>query len=405
MTDPSTIASGIQGKTDSLIQLVSQILDIEGYTLGDTKADYILRFSGRLKLSSEEAYQKLHMQLHPLQLIPLFRSENGTHLIYIKEALPKPEEPSRRVNYILFLVTFFSVLFAGILTVYEGPNTLNPAIIWMHVKDKLDLALAFALSLLSILTAHEFGHYFAARYHKTRVTLPFFIPFPLSPFGTMGAFIRLLEPPKNKKVLLDIGLAGPLAGLVVTIPVLIVGLSLSSVNPLPEILPTDFGFEGNSILYLILKYLIHGEWLPQPATYQGLSPLVYWIRYFFTGYPLPLGGLDVTIHPVAWAGWAGLLVTSLNLLPAGQLDGGHLVYSLYGNRLKWMRPLIVVVLFVLGFIWRGWWLWAVMILLLGGRYAEPLDDITELDRGRKALARLGLIIFFLIFMPVPLVIV
>ena len=405
MADPDTTDNGNRGNTDSLVQLVSQILDIEGHTVGDTKADYILRFSGRLKLSSEEAYQKLLNQLRPLQLVPLFRSENGNHLIYIKEALPKPEEPSRRINYILFLVTFFSILFAGILTVYEGPNTLNPAIIWMHVKDKLDLALAFALSMLAILTAHEFGHYFAARYHKTRVTLPFFIPFPLSPFGTMGAFIRLLEPPKNKKVLLDIGLAGPLAGLVVTLPVLIVGLSLSSVNPLPEVLPADFGFEGNSVLYLILKYLIHGQWLPQPTTYQGLSPLVYWIRYFFTGYPLPLGGVDVTIHPVAWAGWAGLLVTSLNLLPAGQLDGGHLVYSLYGNRLKWIRPLIVVVLFVLGFIWRGWWLWAVMILLLGGRYAEPLDDITELDRGRKALARLGLIIFFLIFMPVPLVIV
>ncbi len=405
MTVPSTTDSSSQGRTDSVVQLVSQILDIEGYTLGDTKADFMLRFSGQLKLSSEEAYEILLKQLRPLRLNPLFRAENGNHLIYIKETLPKPEEPSRRINYILFLVTFISVLFAGIRTAYEGPNTLNPAEIWMHVKDKLDLALAFALSMLAILTAHEFGHYFAARFHKTRVTLPFFIPFPLSPFGTMGAFIRLLEPPKNKKVLLDIGLAGPLAGLVVTIPVLIVGLTLSSVNPLPEVFPADFGFEGNSILYLILKYLIHGAWLPQPTTYQNLSPLVYWIRYFFTGYPLPLGGLDVTIHPVAWAGWAGLLVTSLNLLPAGQLDGGHLVYSLYGNRLKWIRPLIVVVLFVLGFLWSGWWLWAFMILLLGGQYAEPLDDITELDRGRKALAHLGLIIFFLIFMPVPLIII
>ena len=104
-------------------------------------------------------------------------------------------------------------------------------------------------------------------------------------------------------------------------------------------------------------------------------------------------------------GWAGLLVTSLNLLPAGQLDGGHLVYSLFGNRLKWIRPLIVVVLFILGFLWSGWWLWAFMILLLGGRYAEPLDDITDLNPARKALARLGLIIFFLIFMPVPLVVI
>ena len=404
MTDLQNNGVNDQSRISLLTQLVSRVFDIEGYTVGDTKKEYLLRFSGKLRLPSEEAYEKLNDLLGPLQLLPVFRSDNGRHLIFIKEPLPKIEESSRRINYILFLVTFISILFAGILTVYEGPNTLDPGVIWVHIKDKIDLALAFAVSLLAILTAHEFGHYFAARYHKTRVTLPFFIPFPLSPFGTMGAFIRLLEPPRNKKVLLDIGLAGPLAGMLVTIPVLIVGLILSPVEQLPEVLPPNFGFEGNSILYLILKYLVHGAWLPQPVTYQGLSPIFYWIRYFFTGYPLPLGGLDVSIHPVAWAGWAGLLVTSLNLLPAGQLDGGHLIYSLFGKRLKWIRPLIVVVLFVLGFLWSGWWLWAIMILLLGGRYAEPLDDITSLNRGRKALARFGLILFFLIFMPIPLIV-
>jgi membrane-associated protease RseP (regulator of RpoE activity) len=381
------------------------VLKIEGYTLGDSKANHILLFKGHLILPSEEAFDQLREQLRPLNLLPLFRANEGSHQILIREGLPKVQEPPKRTNYILFLVTFISILFAGVLTVYDGPLTLNLGVIWSHLKGELDLALAFAISLLAILSAHEFGHYFAARYHKTRVTLPYFIPFPLSPFGTMGAFIRLMEPPKNKKVLLDIGLAGPLAGLVVTIPVLILGIFLSSVSPLPEVLPENFGFEGNSILYLVLKYLVHGAWLPEPATYQGLSPILYWIRYFFTGYPLPLGGMDITIHPVAWAGWAGLLVTSLNLLPAGQLDGGHLIYSLYGNRLNWIRPVIVVLLFILGFLWAGWWLWAFMILLLGGRYAEPLDDITELDQGRKALARLGLIIFFLIFMPVPLVII
>ena len=404
MTSPNDMSSDNQTRIAWMTQLVRQVLDIKGYTLGDSKTGYLLRFTGRLTLPSEEAYQKLFELLCQHQLLPIFRSKNGNHQIIIKEALPTVEYPPRRTNYILFLITFISILFAGMLTVYKGPDTLNPVVIWIHVKDKLDLALAFALSMLAILTAHEFGHYFAARYHKTRVTLPFFIPFPYSPFGTMGAFIRLLEPPRNKKILLDIGLAGPLAGLVVTIPVLIVGLSLSSIDVIPEILPNNYGFEGNSLLYLALKYLVHGAWLPQPATYQGLSPLLYWIRYFFTGYPLPLGGIDVSIHPVAWAGWAGLLVTSLNLLPAGQLDGGHLVYSLFGNRLKWIRPLIVVVLFILGFLWSGWWLWAFMILLLGGRYAEPLDDITDLNPARKALARLGLIIFFLIFMPVPLVV-
>jgi hypothetical protein len=405
MTDPNQITSTGQSRVDHLTQLVRQVINLQGYTLGNNTREYLARYSGRLTLPSEKAYEKLSLLLDPLQLVPIFRSEDDEHVIYIKDALPKYEEPSRRTNYLLFLITFFSILLAGIVTVYDGPETLELAVIWFHVKDKLDLALAFAVCMLGILTAHEFGHYFAARHHKTRVTLPFFIPFPLSPFGTMGAFIRLLEPPRNKKVLLDIGLAGPLAGLVVTLPVLIYGLTLSSVNPLPEVFPENFGFEGNSILYLAIKYLIHGAWLPQPASYQGLAPLIYWLRYFFTGYPLPQGGVDVTIHPIAWAGWAGLLITSLNLLPVGQLDGGHIVYSLFGKQLKWIRPMIVLILFLLGFLWSGWWIWALMILFLMRRSAEPLDDITELDPGRKALARFGLIIFFLIFMPVPLVLV
>jgi len=178
---------------------------------------------------------------------------------------------------------------------------------------------------------------------------------------------------------------------------------LSVVDQIPVSLPENFAFEGNSLLYLGMKYMIHGAWLPEPASFNGIAPFFYWVRYFFTGQPLPRGGLDVIIHPVAWAGWAGLLVTSLNLIPAGQFDGGHLIYSLYGKRLKWLRPLILVILVILGFLWSGWWLWAFMILLIGNRYAEPLDEITELGPTRKIIARIGLVLFFLIFMPVPLI--
>lgn len=392
-------------KIGALIAAVSGVLDIHSYTVGSSGKDYLVRFEGRLTLPPEKAYGILTEAVRPIQVTPIFRAEGENHVVYIKHPSPTPEVPDQRTNYFLFLITFLSILVAGILTVYQGPDTLNPAVIWSHAKFELDQALAFAVSMIAILTAHEFGHYFAARYHNTEVTLPFFIPFPLSPFGTMGAFIRLLEPPRNKKVLLDIGLAGPLAGLAITIPVLILGLSLSEVAPLPTVLPARFGFEGNSILYLVMKYLVHGAWLPQPASYGGTEPLLYWIRYFFTGSPIPAGGVDVTIHPVAWAGWAGLLITSLNLIPAGQLDGGHLSYSLHGSRLKWIRPLIVAALLGLGFMWSGWWLWAAMILLLGKRYAEPLDEITQLNPARKALARFGLVIFFLIFMPVPLILI
>jgi membrane-associated protease RseP (regulator of RpoE activity) len=160
--------------------------------------------------------------------------------------------------------------------------------------------------------------------------------------------------------------------------------------------------EGNSILYLLSKYVVFGQFLPAPQSYGGVPPLLYWLRYYFTSQPLPIGGMDVWIHPVAWAGWAGLLVTALNLIPAGQLDGGHVIYVLVGKRAKLLVPFILGGLVLLGFVWQGWWLWAFLILMLGRVYAEPLDQITALDPPRKAVAVLGLIVFILVFTPVPL---
>jgi len=384
--------------------IISQVLTIEHYTLGEPKDDYLIQYVGNLNQSSEIAYDVVSQALKAYQLTPLFRMDGQNHKIILKKGILQPKSPKVLINILLFFITFLSIIISGILA-SPGLETFKLAALLVHAQNNLGQSLAFALSLFSILTAHEFGHYFAARQHKTKVTLPFFIPFPLSPFGTMGAYIRLLEPPKNKKVLLDIGLAGPLAGLIIAIPVLVYGLSLSEVITLPAELPRGFSFEGNSILYLSLKYLVHGSWLPEPVSYQGINPVIYWIRYFFSGSPLPVGGTDVLIHPVAWAGWAGLLVTSLNLLPAGQLDGGHLVYSLFGDRIKWIRPAILVILMILGFMWSGWWLWAFLILFLGGIRAAPLDEITELNPGRRILARIGLVISFLVFMPVPLIIV
>ena len=391
-------------KIEIFTTIVSRVLTIDQFTLGESKDDYIIQYIGNLNQSSEIAYDVVSQALEPYQLTPLFRREEQSHKIILKKGNPRPKTPKIRVNIILFFITFLSIIISGILAT-PGLETFEMAALWAHAQNNLGQSIAFAISLFSILTAHEFGHYFAARHHNTKVTLPYFIPFPLSPFGTMGAYIRLLEPPKNKKVLLDIGLAGPLAGLIVAIPVLVYGLSLSEVVTLPMDLPRGFTFEGNSILYLSLKYLVHGSWLPEPVSYQGINPLIYWIRYFFSGSPLPVGGTDVLIHPVAWAGWAGLLVTSLNLLPAGQLDGGHLIYSLFGERLKWIRPVILIILIILGFMWSGWWLWAFLILFLGGIRAAPLDEITELNPGRRTFARIGLVIFFLVFMPVPLILV
>jgi membrane-associated protease RseP (regulator of RpoE activity) len=386
-----------------LTSYISRVMRVDEVTWGDPKKGYIVRYRGQLHRDSAEAYENLSTDLRPLDITPLFRNENNRHAIILIDGIVKPRPSKVWVNGVLFIFTIFSVLIAGTIYAYDGPISSDLSQTISSLLSNLKLGIPFAISLLAILLAHEFGHYLAGRYHRTAVTLPYFIPFPLSLFGTMGAFIQLKEPPKNKRILLDIGIAGPLAGLVVAIPVTILGLYLSTVNKIPFDIPPGQGFEGNSILYLGLKYLVHGQWLPQPVSYNGMNPLFFWARYMFTGIPLPRGGLNVTLNPIAWAGWAGLLVTSFNMIPIGQLDGGHVIYSLIGKRASRLLPFVLVALILLGMVWAGWWLWAFLILLLGRIFAEPLDQITQLDPNRKLLAIFGLIIFFLVFIPVPLI--
>jgi membrane-associated protease RseP (regulator of RpoE activity) len=212
------------------------------------------------------------------------------------------------------------------------------------------------------------------------------------------------QQPKNRKQLLDIGIAGPLVGFVVSIVVLFIGLKLSKLDTLPTSFPTNMGLqiEGNSIIYLLLKYLAFGKLLPEPTQFW-ISPTLHWLRYFFTATPFPLGGTDVMLSPVAWAGWAGLLVTSLNLIPAGQLDGGHIFFVLFGRKTaRKLRPIVLILLVMLGLVWIGWWIWALLIFFMGRVYAEPLDEITPLDKRRKILGIIALIVFLLTLTPVPL---
>ena len=386
---------------------VRRIFFIEDTTFGDERKGYVIKYHGRILLpDTAEAYDRLAEAVAPLGLTPLFRYENNRQTVILVTSRQAPRSSNPRTNLIFFILTLISVWFTGgMLSLKEMPGNAVE-FIWAMISG----GWPFAISLLAILSAHEFGHYLVGRRHEAAVSLPYFLPlpFPLSPFGTLGAFINMKELPKNRRVLMDIGIAGPLAGLVVAIPVVLIGLSLSELSPLPAA-PLGSGLgqtqlEGNSILYLLLKFVVFGQFLPAPADYSGLSPLLFWVRYFFTGQPLPYGGMDVLLHPVAWAGWGGILITSLNLIPAGQLDGGHLLYVLFGReRARRIYPLVLLALGLLGFVWAGWWLWAVLIFLFGRVYAEPLDQITELDARRKRLGLLTLIVFVLVFTPVPLV--
>ena len=388
--------------------LIKTVFDIQSVTVGGPQQLYLWRYIGHLKSdASEAAYDQLARELKPQGMIPLFREVDQDQVIIIVNEPPERKIGSIWVNILLFALTVLSVMFTG--AQFSDTGMTDPfQLSLVGFLKFLWQGWPFAVGLLSILLAHEFGHYLVGRAHSEKVTLPYFIPLPFSAFGTMGAFINMKEVPRNRKHLLDIGMAGPLIGFVVAVVVLFIGLSLSSLGPIETVLPDGYVhfIEGNSLLYLGAKYLTFGKLLPQPVSYGDVTPFFYWVRYFFTGSPAPLGGLDVTIHPVAWAGWAGLFVTAMNLIPAGQLDGGHILYVLFGKKVaQWVYPFIIGSLITLGFFWNGWWLWGAMIFLFGRQYAEPLDQITKIDRKRKWLGALALLVFFLTFIPVPLVII
>jgi len=376
-------------------------MSIEDTTLGTPKQGFIVRYRGRIRLEdTNAAYDNLAALLKPYNLTPLFRWDSGRHAILIVQGMPQVRQSDTRINLLLGVLTIASVFYTG--AVYGGQAL--PSDLLQGVVAVIKNGWPFGVSMMAILAAHEFGHYLVGRYHGAKVTLPYFIPLPvISPFGTMGAFINMKEPPKNRRILLDIGIAGPLAGLIVAIPVLFLGLYLSNLSPLNVPPGQAVQLEGNSIIYLLAKFITFGKLLPQPVSYGTTAPLLYWLRYFFTGQPLPIGGIDVNISAVAWAGWAGLLVTAMNLVPAGQLDGGHMLYVLIGReKAQRVLPFIIGALLLLSIVWNGWLIWAALIFFFGRVYAEPLDQVTPLDSKRKWLAVLALVVFLLTFTPIPL---
>lgn len=271
-------------------------------------------------------------------------------------------------SLLLFVATFLTTLVAGAFL--AGGNPLA------RPSDLL-LGLMFNLPLLAILGIHEMGHYTAARRHRVVTTPPYFIPFlPIPPLpGTMGAVIKLKSPFPDRNALMDIGSAGPLAGAVVAIPVLAAGLALSEIRRTTGVLGSEL---GESLLFKLLSRIVLGE-VPQ--------------------------GHDVFLHPMGYAGWLGLYITMLNLIPAGQLDGGHIAYALFGRRARYVTWACVLAMALLSMLWIGWLLWVALILTIGRRSAVPLDDLTTLKPWQMAVAAAMLVVFLLTFSPVPLQVV
>lgn len=397
-------ASEQRDLVERLLPQVRTVMEVRSTVRPAERTGAHAQFNGKLRTPSDQAYQRLEPAFAREGVTLLLREQDGEHVILAADKLPEPGPSRPWVNLLLFILTLGSVLYSGVLNA-AGYLGLGPNLDSALLRQALPLGGLYAVSLLGILLAHEFGHYLMGRYHKTAVSLPYFLPFPGALFGTLGAFIQLKSPAKSRRALLDIGLAGPLAGLAIALPATLIGLALSDVSALPTSASAAAGSfqEGNSILYVALKFIVTGKLLPEPLSYGGLPPLLYWLRYIATGSPAPFGGLDVQLHPMALAGWAGLLVTGLNLIPVGQLDGGHSVYTLFGRAARRLWLPFVVGLAAFGvLVWSGWLLWAGLIYFFGRLHAVPLDDVTPLDPGRRALAIFALVLFVIVVTPIPI---
>jgi membrane-associated protease RseP (regulator of RpoE activity) len=237
------------------------------------------------------------------------------------------------------------------------------------------MGLPFAFPLILILMAHEMGHYILALKNNIRSTLPYFIPFP-NIIGTMGAVIKMKSAIPDRKALMDVGMAGPLAGAIIAIPTTLIGIALSTIKTVPAASEMAEGgiILGESLLFKLLTWLVHG---PLPANAQ------------------------IIIHPMAFAGWVGLLVTFMNLFPASQLDGGHISYALFGSRHKTIGKITCLIFAILGIYYWPWYIWMIFVFFIGLGHPPPINDINPIDKKRRILGIICLLLFVLTCTPRP----
>ena len=315
----------------------------------------------------DASFDALRRDLVPRNYVPTIVAEPTGTVIHVQKT-PERKFRGTHVNLLLLVATIGTTWVAGAVN-WE----LYADVPW-YTLDALVLGfVSFTVPLLLILGAHEMGHYLVAKRHAVRASFPFFIP-SIPILGTFGAFISMRDPIPNRKALLEIGLAGPLIGFALAVPITVLGLFLGTQDVRPPAL------NGG------------GE-ITMPSLMYG------WIQSFF-----PATMIDpFRRHPTAFAGWVGLFVTAINLLPAGQLDGGHVARALFGENHRWLSYGAVLLLLVLGLSFPSWFLFALIIMLLGTRHPPPLNDITRLAPSRKALGALAIAILVVTFVPTPFV--
>ena len=293
------------------------------------------------------------------------------------QPLPRRRQPPWR-HLVLFLLTIATTMLVGADHFASFHLDFGNRSLDLSTPQFLLNGLWYSVSILAILGAHEFGHYYACRYYGVDASLPYFLPAPLPLTGTLGAFIRIRQPIPGKRALFDIGIAGPIAGFLVAVPVLLAGMSLSRLTALPA---DTQGFVE----------------LGEPLLFKGVAWLVW---------GTPPVGYSINMHPMAFAAWFGLLATALNLFPIGQLDGGHIAYAVLGRKSTLVTVATVACLVGLTFVSSSWLVWTVltvvMLVAFGPRHPPTMDEDIPLDRMRLWLAAAALLMFIICFTPAPI---
>ena len=373
MSSSGPLPTGARTELDRLRQTVVTYFPVYETRVGPQSVLFAVHVD---RANLEGKFDGLRKELGGLGYIPILRRETGEEFV---EVIRRPKVGPRRpwINLVLLAATVATTVFAGSMLwlSYVGRLALEPT-------DVVYGAVYFGLPLLAILGVHEFAHYVVARRRHLDASLPYFIPIP-PPYilGTFGAFVSIREPFPDRKTLFDVGAAGPIAGFAMSIPIALAGLSLSAHAP---VLPANYC--GPTILGQGYGNLI-------------LGPSLFWdlLAAFF---PKSI----LSLHPLALAGWVGVLVTAINLLPAGQLDGGHIFRALFGEKARYVSYGAAAALFGFGFVYVGWLLFAVLVLFLGLRHPPPLNDATPLDAKRIAVGALVVAILVSGFVIVPLAI-
>ena len=313
---------------------------------------------------------------------PVVEAVDASPETYWEERQKRWQRKSLAIASLLFLLTLISTLVVGASFAASYASGQSPDIDGFFAMYSTLLAhprfllagMPFAFTLLGILLAHELGHYFACRYYGISASYPYFIPAPTL-IGTLGAFIRIRSPIYNRKALFDVGIAGPVVGFLFAIPALAIAIAYSRVIPLSQAHPGVVF--GNPLALQILLALLR----------PGVPPS------------------DLLLHPVGRAAWVGLFATSLNLLPGGQLDGGHILYAAASKYHRRVTLGVALLLVPLGYMfWAGWYLWAALLLVLGFRHPPLLNQWERLDRTRFLWTAVAVLIFILTFMPMPVLV-